>query len=393
MAITINSTPEAYPSMHDDLWFVVTSTNIAQVNFKYVYDVYVNGALVARVKAFPDPTSGKGIFNAANIIRSYWNSYFKPNGAAKTFWSYTGNDIYVGFEIRFGEEYAGTTYTNLTSGNYRGFNFYNPPFRNPSTSYYQPKVSTWITNRDKSALISPTTGESVFAGWLNAAATTTSLTFTVQKYLQGGAADGSPVASGSFSSSTFVLADLSYGAINTALGSSLITASTYSYGVKINYGGTSSPELIVKVGCSPKTTPVTMHFLNQLGGYDSFSFMAVNRQNRSFERKSFERQNWQLNTSTMQNYDAYKRLNEGGSVFSVQQDVSFRLQSDYISQTDYTWLNEMIGSPEVYLEDGGYFYPVAIKTANWDEKIRSADKMFNLQLEVGYGRKLNSQYR
>lgn len=393
MAITINSTPEAYPSMHDDLWFVVSSTNTAQVNFKYVYDIYVNSALVARVKAFPDPVSSKGIFNAANIVRSYWNSYFKPNGAGPTFWSYTGNDIYVGFEIRFGEEYGGTTYTNLTSGNYRAFNFYNPPFRNPSTSYFQPKVSTWITNRDKQTLISPTTGESVFAAWMNAAATTTSLTFTVQKYLQSGAADGSPVTSGSYSASTFVLTDLSYGAINTALGSSFITSSTYSYGVKINYGGTSSPEMIVRVGCSPKFTPVTMHFLNQLGGYDSFTFTAVNRQNRSFERKAYEQMNWQLNTNTMQNYDAYKRINEGGSVFAVQQDISFRLQSDYINQTDYTWLNELIGSPEVYLENGGYHYPVQIKTANWDEKIRAADKMFNLQLEVGYGRKINSQYR
>jgi hypothetical protein len=84
---------------------------------------------------------------------------------------------------------------------------------------------------------------------------------------------------------------------------------------------------------------------------------------------------------------------EGANVFSVQQGVSFRLQSDFINQIDFTWLNELIGSPEVYLENGGYYYPVAVKTATWDEKIRAADKIFNMNLEVDYGKKINSQYR
>jgi hypothetical protein len=391
MAITINSTPEAYPSMHDDLWYVVTSTNTNQVNFKYVFDVYVNSSLVARIKTFADPSSSKGIFNASNIIRNYWTSYFKPN-TTTTFWSYTGNDIYVPFEIRFGEEYDGSLYTNLASGNYKAFNFYNPVFRDPSTSYFQPYISKWLTNRDKSKL-ECAIGEHLYMGWMNTAASTPTLTMTVQKYLPGGATDGSPVTSSTETVQSFVLVDLSPAAINAELGQSLITAATYQYGVKINYGGNSSDELKIMVACSPKFTPVTLHFLNQLGGYDSFMFRAVNRQNKAIDRKQYERSNWQLNSGTMQSYDSYKRMYEGANVFSVQQGVSFRLQSDYIGQTDYTWLSELIASPEVYMENGGYYYPVAVKTASWDEKFRAADKMFNMILDVDYGRKINSQYR
>lgn len=391
MAITINSTPEAYPSMHDDLWYVVTSTNAGQVNFKYVFDVYVNSTLVARIKTFADPASGKGIFNASNIVRNYWDSYFKPNTSA-SFWAYNGNDIYVPFEIRFGEEYDGSLYTNLASGTYRAFNFYNPLFRDPSTSYFQPYVSKWLTNRDKSNL-NCSTSEHLFVGWMNAAATTTSLTMTVQKYLPGGATDGSPVTSTSQSTQSFVLVDLSPAAINATLGQSLITSATHQYGVKINYGASSSDELKVTVACSPKFTPMTLHFLNQLGGYDSFMFRAVNRQSRSFERKQYERTNWELNSSTMQQYDSFKRMYEGANVFAVNQSVSFKLQSDYVGQTDYTWLNELIGSPEVYMEQSGYYYPIAVKTASWEEKIRAADKMFNMMLEVDYGKKINSQFR
>lgn len=391
MAITINSTPENYPSMHDDLWFVVSSTNVAQTNFKYVFDVYVNSSLVARIKTFADPQTGKGIFNAGNIIRNYWASYFKPD-TTTSFWAYNGNDIYVPFEIRFGEEYDATTYLNLTSGNYKAFNFYNPLFRNPSTSYFQPFVSKWLTNRDK-AKLQCSIAEHLFVGWMNQAATTTSLTFTVQKYLQGGAPDGAAVTSPATSTASFVLADISPAAINATLGESLITSSTYQYGVKMNYGGASSDELKVVVACNPKFTPITMHFLNQLGGYDSFMFRAVNRQSKSMERKQYEQTNWKLNGSAMQQYDSFNRMYEGANVYSVQSDVTFKLQSDYINETDYTWLNELIASPEVYLEQGGYYYPVAIKSSNWDQKIRAADKMFNMTMEAEYGRKINSQYR
>lgn len=391
MAITINSTPESYPSMHDDLWFVASSNNTAQVNFKYVFDVYVNSVLVVRIKSFPDPASGKGIFNAANIVRNYWNSYFKPATAASV-WAYSGNDIYVPYEIRFGEEYDGTTYLNLASGNFRAFNFYNPLFRNPLTSYFQPFVSKFLTNRDKATLECGMT-ERLYVGWMNQAASTTTLTFTVQKYRQGGAADGSPVTSTAQSTSSFVLMDISPAAINTTLGSNLITASTYQYGIKVNYGGASSDELKVRIACVDRFEPYSLHFLNQLGGYDTFGFRAVNRQTNAYERKQFERSNWQLNTSTMQQYDAFKRMYEGANVFSVKQNISFKLQSDYVNERDYTWLNELIASPEVYLSKDGYYYPIAIKTANWEQKIRNADKMFNMTLEVDYGRTLNSQYR
>ncbi len=98
MAITVNSTPESYASAHDDLWFVATSTNVAQSNFKFVFDVYINSVQVARVKQYPDPTSSKGYFNAGNIVRNYLSSYFKPN-STQTLFSYDGDDIYVNYEI------------------------------------------------------------------------------------------------------------------------------------------------------------------------------------------------------------------------------------------------------------------------------------------------------
>jgi len=391
MAITINSTPENYPSAHDDLYFVVTSDNISQVGFKFVFDVLIDNVIVSRIKLFPDPTTTKGIFNAGGIIRDYIAGYFKPN-TTQTAFSYTGNDLYVSYSIRFGEEYDGTTYTNLASGSYKAFNFVNPPFRDFSTSYYQPKINTWLTPRDIS-VAEVQMGEKLYAGWMNTAGTTTNLTLTVQKYLNGGSTDGTASTGSSVICSAFVLFDLSPGAINTYLGESFITASTYQYGIKVNYGGNQSTEFKIKLTCNPRWTPVTLHFLNKLGGYDSFVFRLVNRQESSVEKKSYSQLGWQYNSGAMSRYDSYKRINAGNNTFAANETVSFKLMSDYINQTDYLWMKDLITSPEVYYEQGGYYYPVGVKTNSWSDKNRIADKMFNFELNIEFAEKINSQYK
>lgn len=391
MAITINSTPEAYPSAHDALYFVVTSDNVALAGFKYVFDVFIAGTLVSRIKLFPDPVNGKGIFNASGVVRDYMANYFKPN-TTQTAFSYTTDDIYIDYEIRFGEDVDGVTTTNLASGNYKAFNFVNPIFRDFSTSYYQPKISSWLTSRDLSK-VDVQMGEKLYMGWLNTAGTTTTLSLTIQKFTSSGSADGSPMTGGNVSGETFVLFDLSPAAVNNYLGTSYITAATPSYGVVVNYGGTQSSQVKIKLACSPRWTPVALHFLNRLGGYDTFNFRLVNRRSGSVERKSYQQMDWQYSGGAMTRYDANKRINAGNNTFAVNEEVTFKLISDYINQTDYLWLKDLITSPEVYMEQGGYYYPVNIKTTTWDEKIRAADKMFNFELTIEFAQKINSQYR
>lgn len=138
---------------------------------------------------------------------------------------------------------------------------------------------------------------------------------------------------------------------------------------------------------------MSLHFLNRLGGYDTFTFRLVNKRSASVERKSFQQMDWQYNSASMTRYDAFKRINAGNNTFAVNEEVSFKLTSDYINQSDYLWAKDLITSPEVYMEQGGYYYPVNIKTTTWEERIRAADKMFNFEVTVEFAQKINSQYR
>ena len=395
MAITINSIPEEYASLHDDLWFVVDSNNKTSSTFKFVFDVYVGLELIARVKQFPDVASSKGIFNAGNIMRNYAQSYFIPNQIQSLF-SGSNNSIYQEYTIQYGEEYDGVTYTNLLSQTYVAFNFYYPDFYNPAQSptYFKSYINKWLTNRDTSNIECAFT-DKLHIGYMYASGATTNVYPSVQLYNENGTASGSPVTTGVDLQDTFSLLDISPGAINEWYESTVIPSTAYAYGIKLHNGTSFGPEVKVKLVCNPNYSPVAIHFLNQLGGYDTMHFRLVNKESRQTESKQYEVNKWRYNSSVtaMRSYDDYKRINAGATKYVVEHSTSYKLRSNYLNVTDYNWLAELIQSPEVYFEQGGYYYPIVTMTSNWEEKKRIADKMFNLELDVQIANKKYSQFR
>jgi len=394
MAITINSSPNIYQSFHEDLWFVVSSNNTAQTNFKYVFDVYINGTLVSRVKSFPQPSTGKGIFNAANIVRNYWSSYFKPSATA---FSYVGSDIRINYVVKYGEEYGGTLYTNLSETDTDAFNYY-PNLLNGVGAYdgqwYETNYpSVLLTNRDWLNLTTRRTNGKCFVSLLNYAINTPiNWKLDVTRY---GNLAPSTVSGGNVSVSDYAMMDLSPASINAYLGSSFINSNTEYYAIEFYVGGGPQYSVRVNIICEPRYTTIPIHFLNSLGGYDTINFSLVNKESRSFERKSFEQMDWQLSGSVMSRTDNYGRFNGGSVQFATAQTITYKLTSDWLNLTEYNWIKELIGSPEVYMEDttnGGYI-PVKISTSSWTEKKRYADKVYNLELDIEFGSKAYSQYR
>ena len=394
MAITINSSPNTYQSFHEDLWFVVSSTNTAQTNFKYVFDVYINGTLVSRVKSFPQPSTGYGIFNAANIVRNYWSSYFYPTGSS---FSYVGSDIRINYVVKYGEEYGGTLYTNLDETDTNAFNYY-PNLLNGLSAY----DGNWfennytyrlLTNRDPLNLTTRRTNGQCFVSLLNSSINTPiNWNLDVTRY---GNLTPSTVTGGNVSVSDYAMMDLSPASINTYLGTSFINSNTEYYLVEFNANGGAQFSTRVNIICEPRYTTIPIHFLNSLGGYDTINFSLVNKESRSFERKSFEQMDWQLSGDVMSRTDNFSRFNGGSVQFATAQTITYKLTSDWLNLTEYNWIKELIGSPEVYMQDTTnlYYIPVKISTSSWTEKKRYADKVYNLELDIEFGSKAYSQYR
>lgn len=381
MAITLESAPEALPSMHDDLWHVASSTNSSQTGFKYVFDVYVASNLVARVKQVPDPVSGYGIFNAANIVRSYWESYFKPIALTSTpsVFNYTGTDIYVSYELKVGEEYGGTTYTNLANVTISAYNYVNPIYRDYTTGYLSSYNNKFLTSRDKSN-IEVRTDERCYIGYL---VQTPTVSLTASVTVDG----GSPVSGSSFTGNKFVLCDISPAAINAYLGATYITANTTSYTVTI--GGDS---VTCYLACVPYERQ-RLHFLNALGGYDSFVFRAVNREVYQVQRENYVQREWDLVGTSMSRANAYNVMYGTSVNYATSREMTLDLKTDWLSVTDHNWLRELVTSPEVYLENTRHHFPCIIETSEWTQRHRRTDKNFTLSLRVKFGRKTYMQNR
>lgn len=408
MAITIQSSPAPYSSMHNDLWYVSSSTNVGQTAFKFVYDVYVNGSQVSRTKIYPAPSAegSYGVFNAAPMVRSYVTNYFEPSGSSILVAS--NDKIKVDANIRIGEEYVSggnlITNLNLVSSALSAYNYYPPLFADilftsaetplVLSSYYDNLLienfaDDWLTERDANN-ITIEYGDNFYATFFRV--TTGSYSAKIDVVNEAGSildtASGSITFSGQMN-----LFNLSAASVNAFAGRTLITDATYGYNVYLKLGVAESRKLKFIQKCYPKYKQYNLNFLNRVGGWDTMKFALVNRRSSEYTRTSYRKNDWQLIGSTMSNRDAYNKYNESTVNYAIQHKDMFHLISDWVSQQDYEWLAQLVASPIVYMEVQGAFFPVTISTNNYQYKLESADKLFNFEIDIEVSKYLNSQFR
>ena len=69
MAITIYNTPNAYAPVYNQMIFTLSSTNVAQSNFRYIADIYVNGSSdYTRLEVGRNPSNNYGTFDVAGAV-------------------------------------------------------------------------------------------------------------------------------------------------------------------------------------------------------------------------------------------------------------------------------------------------------------------------------------
>lgn len=408
MAITIQSSPAPYSSMHDDLWYVSSSTNVGETAFKFVYDVYVNGSQVSRTKIYPSPSAegSYGVFNASPMVRSYVTNYFEPSGSSILVAS--NDKIKVSSTIQVGEEYVSggnlVTTTNLVSGALSAYNYYPPLFAdilfvNNNTplvlsDYYDNLLlenftDDWITERDTDN-ITIEYGDNFYATYFKITAGAYSAWIDVVNE-SGSVID---TASGGI---TFLgemnLFNCQAGHINEFAGRTLITENTYGYNVYLKKGVAESRKLQFKQKCYPKYKQYNLHFLNRLGGWDTMKFALVNKRSTEVQRASYRRNDWQLSGNTMTNIDSYNKYNETTLNYAIQHKDRFHLVSDWVSQQDYEWLAQLFASTIVYMEVQGAYFPITISSTNYEYKLESSDKLFNFEIDIEVGKYITSQFR
>lgn len=416
------NSPEYYPSAHGDLVYVFSSTNYTQPNFKYVLELYDSNTseLIAKLKVYPNPSTGYGVFNVGNVVRNYVSSPFAPD-LTKNTWVQSISTFALSLSWQLFEEYGvPLTSTYITSNS-------NDPRSNTPMNYYYGRIfttnpSTWAggnyywgtmnyrydfaTNRPTNTKVLYSNNVVLLPKWVEDLSSGSLCTNRVNLYLSVTSLSGTTTTY-TKSLSQFTLTsyymnqfNVSPQALNSEFGSSVIPSNTNYYEIRMTFKlfsgctelGTTTKRFYIY--CEPKYTPITLVWLNKQGGFDSYDFSKVSKRSIDIEKKSFSKLNYSINASTglMTNYNQ-TTLNENQVVYDSKYKEKLILNTDIIDEETYAWLGELVVSPNVYIQSGNNFIPIQIKSSTYEYKTKVVDKIFNLTLNAEYDDIINAQYR
>ena len=151
--------------------------------------------------------------------------------------------------------------------------------------------------------------------------------------------------------------------------------------------------LQVDLTCNPKYESFNLHFMNNLGMFDTAKFGLVSRLNMDVTRKTFETRDYKYGATSVTYFDANNKYNDSKINYLNKKDFTYKLTMDAPTDAEYEWLAELIGSPQIYMEIDGYYYPVSLKNTNYEYSKYVNNRMRVLEVEVEMNQTRYSQLR
>jgi len=126
--------------------------------------------------------------------------------------------------------------------------------------------------------------------------------------------------------------------------------------------------------CSKYTTQY-LYFLNPLGGFESVRCSMASKDKYNVSRKQFKRNNYTLTGNTY----AYDTSKHGITNYAVEKTKEVELNTNWLNETEFEWLQDLIASPVVFLGN----IPVNIVDTSY-EVFDNIDGPNNLKITVQY---------
>jgi hypothetical protein len=360
MAITLISEPGEFQPANNPIVFVFSSNNSSQCEFNYILELYVNDVYAIKLKAIPD-ADGNGTFDISKVLQNYLTYDFNPGAVVFT---PKPNSI-VNYHIDVRERYntdadclgeptlQAVDYTSSTKHAWNGALSYKG-----YTTYTQGEYDLVSVNSKPLTLFPDNL------------LITTNDSFTI-----------SVIQQFSFNYLELVTYDSSNNVIDTYYLSNPYTSPSSPYIASENllqvgvgprnintivWDGSPAPtqpiidssvkyyEITFLVATSPRDPiSITKRFeidtrctrfdnyrlwwLNRLGEFDSYNF----------NLKSKRRVNVSRNTHTKLLANDYAIGDRGKAVTSVQADEVYTVNSNWMTEAEALWLEDLFTSPEV----------------------------------------------
>ena len=348
--MTLESAPNQWESVNSDLVYVVSSTHSSEADHQYIADIYINSIMVFRAKEYPNE-DGLGVFNLGSVLRQYVTAAFKSEQGY--------GEFKIMPSVKFGEEYGGTAYTDLITETTSYGNFYLSRFVEDLSVYNDVPATT----REKTVKI--VKGSSTY-------------------YVPYFAVSSSPFST-TINGTT---ASITPSEANTMQRVNIAASAAASNYTAVINGTTFNVELV----CAGYFKTYYVHFLNQYGGWESMLFNKQNKRRFNVERKSYQQQPFRVSSAGDVSIKTGNVYHQQRTTFGTLWEEKISIATDWVSDTDYKWLRQLVCSPFIYLEDEGNLYPCQIENSNYEEKQYNADGLTQLQLDISFGVKHNTQF-
>jgi len=397
--ITIQQRPQTLSPVYNDMVYILSSTNVSQTNFKFVVDIYEGATLVNRLLVPPHPTHLTGFVNIAPVLEGLITQFPDKNVEDNDVSALV--DFGLSYQCKFGEQYgsSGTIYPDLvtdTSAYTWGSVFDYPEYCTYSSGDYTASVADpcqFLTNKATSGDIM--IDDNAWLYWLRIVNAGNNGMARISTYDSSGTLIQNAVVGGSFGAKGCRIPSgprninlIQSGSITGSI--PIITASVAKYCVTVldhpanQVPVTTSFWYTIVSNCS-RYEKTRIQFLNKLGGYDFFNFTLVSKQASDIERTTYKKN---LGSYTNANSYAFSPSDRSRSQFYTKIVDRVTINSDWLSEDVYNWLEELVTSPDVYVDNGTYLQPINITNASFEQKKTVNQKLFNLTLEytISYDR-------
>ena len=395
MALTFIREPQEYSPSGNELTFVMTTDNGAEDNFKVQCRIKDKDGNIISKQLFPVRPNDQIIIDVADVVRSLVGSdqikYFLE---AASGWNWQTTAINQNYTVDFQEWYGSTPIVQGSTSTYGRYAFagvlrYNE-FIDYSEDTYLIDVGSErqaLSNKPLTRVIKRNESEqltyiSAGNGGGNTLAKLQIKTYTAGVLVQTATIDNAnnPTSSNDNKGQCILVGTSDLNNSTLATGTlPLIVDAIDSYTVEVlDYASARTSQLItfnIDDKCT-KYNSTRLHFLNRLGGVDSFTFKMKRIKTDNISRDSFKRLGYLFDTTYSNNI-----TERGDVVYHTKVEEGYLLHSDWISESQAEWLRDLISSPQVWWERGDNdIVAINLKTNTYKVQTKSQDKLFSISI-------------
>jgi len=174
----------------------------------------------------------------------------------------------------------------------------------------------------------------------------------------------------------------------------------YNFAVLNDAGQPASATYTIDLNCPNQKgyEPIRLTWLNQWGAWDYYTFNMKSTKSVSTKGSTYQQLGGSWNDSSYK-VNSFKG---GTKTFRVNATEKIKMNTDFVSETESEWFEELINSPEVYILEGfkdesassalnQYVTPVRLSTSSYTRKTVANDKLMQYTFEVEKSKTLRTQ--